>query len=132
MSASSSTEDEVYEYRLLIATAGALVLSAVGLVTAMLVLTTGDRFAFRPAAPEVASAGDNVAAQGAPPAAASDKPQGEQNRCAGSQSWPYSGKDCPFSAHAPAKRRIVVRLKSPWCTGVLRHQPFRACRPRPK
>jgi hypothetical protein len=53
------------------------------------------------------------------------------NQCSGG-SWPYSTNDCLWAADSPKRRRIVTRLKSPWCTGVLRLQPFHSCRPRPK
>ena len=154
MSATSSLEDEVYEYRLLIATAAALVCCAVGLVAATLILTTGDRFEYRPALPAVVDARDGPAGSSAPTenigtqgAAAPEKPpekvqggraphrDGEASApasCTASQGWPYSPKDCRFAEKPDKRRRIVIRLKSPWCSGVLRHQPFHACRPRPK
>lgn len=51
--------------------------------------------------------------------------------CSG-QSWPYFSSDCLWSAATRQRSHIVVRRKSPWCAGVLQHQPFRSCRPRPE
>ncbi len=149
MSASSSLEDEVYEYRLLIATAATLVCCAVLLIAATLIVTTGDRFEFRPASSHAANTGDNLvsafetlqamaarkAASLADPAQerrASSEHAATGSSCAASQGKAFCSKACPFGAESPVKRPIVVRLKSPWCSGALRHQPFHACRPRPR
>jgi len=64
----------------------------------------------------------------APKAAASPE---SRTQCVG-QTWPYFSDDCLWRADAPRQQRIVFRLKSPWCTGVLQHQPFYSCRARPK
>lgn len=54
-----------------------------------------------------------------------------RNQCAG-QTWPYFTDDCLWAVDAPKRRRVVVRLKSPWCKGELQHRPFDSCRPRPR
>lgn len=40
-----------------------------------------------------------------------------------------SRENCRPRLKAP--RRRTTRLKSPWCTGVLKHQPFHTCHVRP-
>ena len=47
-------------------------------------------------------------------------------------SWPYFTGNCLWAVDTPKRRHIVFSLRSPWCSGILRHQPFRTCRPRQK
>lgn len=114
-------QEETAEYRAMVATAGALVCCAIGLIVATLVLVTGDRFEFKPASP-----GDNLVRSFEALESMARRPAAATNPLEIMQRPPISG------AAEPPKRRIVTRLKSPWCTGVLAHQPFHSCTPRPK
>jgi hypothetical protein len=67
----------------------------------------------------------------APPRGPAQESAKETDGCS-EQVWPYFGSDCLWSAKTRKHPRIVMRLKSPWCVGVLQHQPFHSCRPRPR
>jgi len=147
-----------YEYRWTIATVAALALCAVALVAAAVLFVAGDRFEYRNAestlsrrddelvqAFEALQATDAVrrdaqsrfaknpqmSSAASPETSEGSVPPSADNQCSG-KSWPYSSDNCVWAADAPKRRRIVFRLKSPWCSGVLRHQPFHRCRTRPK
>ena len=52
--------------------------------------------------------------------------------CAG-PTWPYFDKDCLWGNGeevARHRRRIVLRLKSPWCNGLLSKEGAHVCRRR--
>ncbi|MBI5322540.1 hypothetical protein [Bradyrhizobium sp.] len=122
-----SLDQETLEYRWMTA---ALACCAVGLVTATIMLTTGNRFEFRPAPPEISRLDDELVssfnALGSMTAKrAANPPQARRSGTAGARNSVATGAESPGT---PRKRRIVVRLKSPWCTGVLRNQAFYRCR----
>ena len=116
MNASSFQQEGYDEFRWTIVAVAALAGCAVTLAAAIVVSATGDRFEYKPAASALSRYDDELVrsfeALEAAEAAKQDSPA--------------------RAADAPKRRRTVVRLKSPWCTGVLRHQPFRSCRPRPR
>lgn len=157
MSALSLQQDGYDEFRWTIATLGALTCCAITLTTVIILWATGDRFDYRPAASALSRYDDELvqafealeATEAARKRALSPSMQNPQissaaspetsqpsdvssatNRCSVG-SWPYSGENCLWAADAPKRRRIVLRLKSPWCSGVLRQQPFHRCRTRP-
>jgi hypothetical protein len=144
-------QDGAYESRLMIATAAALAFCAIGLVAVTVVVVSGDRFEYRPTS-DLMRSDDNLVSSfqaleslarkrdgsstGSPeksqaPDITSDKADpAPKSASAGNEcltlNWSHFSFDC-----LPANRRSV-RLKSPWCTGILSHQPFHSCRPRPK
>ena len=115
----SQYRDRAYEYRLMSATAASLACCAVSLAAAQKrdVSSTG--------LPETSQAPDTTSGKADPAL----KSASAGSECPG-QNWPYFSFDCLFAEHR-AKRRSL-RLKGPWCTGVLSHQPFHSCSPRPK
>lgn len=130
---------ETAEYRNLVATAAALVCCAVGLIALFLLLAASDRFEFRPA-PETVTIDDNLvrsfdALDEMTAKAATKSPVpgtvGAHKQPAGSEP-----ERKPAGVSSPdiklPKKRAATRLKSPWCTGVLAHQPFHSCKPRPR
>lgn len=124
--------DDAAEYRAMVATAVALACCAIGLVVVTLLLVTGDRFEFRPP-PEAVRLDDNLVRSFEAldvMAARTASVKTDAVRTAPGQ----DGKppDVGNVAAEPSRRRIVTRLKSPWCTGILAHQPFHSCKPRPK
>jgi hypothetical protein len=151
----SSVSQDRYEFRWTVATLAALTCCAIALA-AVTVFLAADRFDYRPTASALPQYDDELvhafdalrspAGKQAPPSnslegspvsnAASSKaieqsdPSDSAIQCS-EISWPYSSDNCVWAADTPKRRRITLRLKSPWCTGVLRHQPFRDCRPRP-
>lgn len=143
MSVSSFQQDGYDEFRWTIATVAALTCCAVLLAAAIVVTATGDRFEYRPAASELSRYDDELvrsfeALQATEAARQNLSPRGTENpQASGAAASETNAKSSPSgagdrkAAGAP-KRRVAVRLKSPWCTGVLRHQPFRSCRPRPQ
>lgn len=114
------------EFRWTIATGAALALCALGLVAATILLATGERFEYRPEVPALTQDDDGPTRLPQPP----QTPE-TADECAGG-TWPYFTSNCLWAPDVPKRRRIVQRLKSPWCSGVLRHQPFHSCRPRPR
>ena len=118
-----SYQDGAYEYRLMIATAAALACCAIGLVAVTVVVITGDRFEYRPAASDLerslARSDDNLVSA-------------FRTLETLARSRDKDGGTAGASEETQTPKRRVVRLKSPWCSGVLSHQPFRSCRPRPK
>lgn len=113
------------------ATAAAFALSAIGLVTATILLTTGSRFEFRPAPSELSRLDDElVRSFDAVESMAAKRKAGEQSRSVGSNAAGEASSHAPAAGavNAPRKRRIVMRLKSPWCSGVLGSQSFYRCR----
>ena len=157
MSASSFRQEGYDEFRWTLATVAALTCCAVALAAAIVLSATADRFEYRPTTSVLSRYDDELvqafealqAADAARQAAlrrSLESPQigsavfpeasdlsnapGVVNQCSGG-SWPYSSDNCLWAADVAKRRRIVVRLKSPWCSGVLRHQPFHRCRTRP-
>lgn len=112
--------------------AAALVCCAIGLVTATIMLTSGNRFEFRPPPSEISRLDDELvrsfdALESLGAKRAANAPRTTGSSAAG----PGSETSAPRAAETPAtprKRRIVMRLKSPWCTGPLRSQSFYRCR----
>ncbi|QWG22274.1 hypothetical protein KMZ93_20190 [Bradyrhizobium sediminis] len=144
MSASSFQQEGYDEFRWTIATVAALTCCAVLLAAAIVVTATGDRFEYRPAASELSRYDDELvrsfealqaaeaARQNLPPHS-TESPQASGAAASETNAKPDpSGTGNRKGADAPKRRRIADRLKSPWCTGVLRYQPFRSCRPRPR
>ncbi|MBR0973001.1 MULTISPECIES: hypothetical protein [Bradyrhizobium] len=124
--------DDTDDYRAMIATAVALACCAIGLVVVTLLLVTGDRFEFRPP-PETATLDDNLVRS----FEALDGMAARMARVKTGDAWTTPGQDSKPAgignlAVEPTRRHIVTRLKSPWCTGILAHQPFHTCRPRPQ
>jgi hypothetical protein len=113
------------------ATAAALFFCAVGLVATTIVLTTGNRFEFRPPSSETSRLDDELVRsfdvlQSMATKRAAIPPQTRGSGVAASAnevSAPAAEKP-----GTPRKRRIVMRLKSPWCTGPLGRQSFYRCR----
>jgi hypothetical protein len=143
MNASSLQQEGYDEFRWTIATVAALTCCAVLLVAAVVVTATGDRFEYRPAASELSRHDDELvrsfeALQAAEAARNLPSRSTESPQASGASSPETNAKPDPSgagnrkAADAPKRRRIAGRLKSPWCTGVLRYQPFRSCRPRPR
>lgn len=144
MSASSIQQESYDEFRWIIATVAALTCCAVTLAAAIVVTATDERFEYRPAASALSRYDDELvrsfeALQAAEAAKQILLPRpAESPQISSATSPETSQKSTPSgavirkAADPPKRRRIVVRLKSPWCTGVLRHQPFRSCRPRPR
>ncbi len=56
----SRYEDQAYEYRLTIATAGTLALCALGLVAVTILFAAGDRFEYRPSVSNITQPDDNL------------------------------------------------------------------------
>lgn len=110
------------EYRWMAAT---LACCAVGLVSATVLITTGDRFEFRPP-PRPPLEDKFVETPDASDSAVTAK------RATGGTSTSKRSAAEPSSqtrGQAPPKRRrIVMRLKSPWCSGGLASQSFYRCR----
>lgn len=124
-----SRDQETLEYRGMAATAAALACCAIGLMAATIMLTTGDRFEFRPPPSETSRLDDELVrsfdaleSMATKRAAA---PQTTGSGAGGAGNETSIGAESP---KAPRKRRIVMRLKSPWCTGALRSQSFYRCR----
>jgi len=131
-----------YEYRWTIAAVVALACCIAALLMAVILSSTGEHFEFNSGMPPPEQSGegltssatveDNQMSGAASPEVGKDLvPADSGNRCSES-SWPYFTVDCLWAADTPRRRRIVFRLKSPWCSGELRHQPFYICRARPK
>ena len=131
-----------YEYRWTIAAVVALACCIAALLMAVILSSTGEHFEFSSVMPPSAHSGEGLTSS----TSVEDNPMSGAasaevdkdlasvdpgNRCSGS-SWPYFTIDCLWAADTPRRRRIVFRLKSPWCSGELRHQPFYSCRSRPK
>lgn len=119
------------EYRWMAATAAALGMSAIGIVAATIMLTTGNRFEFRPPPSEISRLDDELvrsfdALQSMAAKRAANAPQttGSDPAAPGREAS-TSATEKPGTSR---KRRIVMRLKSPWCTGPLRGQSFYRCR----
>ena len=155
MGASSVRQDGQYEFRWTIATLAALTCCAVGLAAVIVLSATSENFDYRPAASALSRYDDELVqafealqtAEAArlnslsrtvenPQAAGASTemsegaaPSGVGNQCS-LGSWPYSSDNCRWAANAPKRPRIVLRLKSPWCSGALRHQRFYSCRSR--
>ena len=153
----SRYEDQAYEYRLTIATAGTLALCALGLVAVTILFAAGDRFEYRPSVSNITQPDDNLVRSfeslesatrrreagisgsrenNTTPAALSPQDgtapdSTTHHHSCSAQNWPYFSDDCLFAAEQPRRRPVVVRLKSPWCAGALRHQLFHRCRTRP-
>lgn len=116
MNAASLHQEGYDEFRWTLATMAALTCCAVTLAAAIVVSATGDRFEYRPVASALSRYDDELV-----------------RSFEALQAAEAAKRDSPArAADAPKRRRTVVRLKSPWCTGPLRHQPFRSCRPRPR
>lgn len=125
-----SRDPETLEYRWMMAAGAALVVCAVGLAVATIMLSTGDRFEFRPPPSEISRLDDELvrsfdALESMAAKRAADAPRTTAPITAGARKETRAGAE---AAGTPRKRRIVVRLKSPWCTGVLRKQSFYRCR----
>ncbi len=126
------SRDDTADYRGMVATAAALVCGAIGLVFLTLLLVTGDRLEFRPP-PEAVKFDDNLVQSFEALDRMSARTAGvtaDGPRTTPSQD--AKPADLGIVAVEPSRRRMVTRLKSPWCTGVLAHQPFHSCKPRPK
>ena len=126
----SSLHQATLEYRWMEAAAAALACCAIGLVAATIMLTTGDRFEFRPPPSETARLDDELvrsfdALQSMEAKRSANAPRTAGSAAAGARNETRTGVESPG---APRKRRIVVHLKSPWCTGALRSQVFYRCR----
>ena len=129
---SRQLSDDTADYRAMVATAVALACCAIGLVVVTLLLVTGDRFEFRPP-PEAIRFDDNLVQSFEALDRMSARTAGVTTD--GARTAPTQDAkpaDVGNVAVEPSRRRIVTRLKSPWCTGVLAHQPFHSCKPRPK
>lgn len=125
-----SRDQETLEYRGMAALAAALACCAIGLVAATIMLTTGDRFEFRPPPSETTRIDDELvrsfdALESMATKRAANAPQTTGSGAAGAGNETSTGAESP---KAPRKRRIVMRLKSPWCTGALRSQSVYRCR----
>jgi hypothetical protein len=112
------------------AAAAALACCAIGLVAATIMLTTGDRFEFRPPPSEASRLDDELvrsfdALETMATKRAVNAPETTGSGGGGAGNETSTGAESP---KAPRKRRIVMRLKSPWCTGALRSQSFYRCR----
>jgi hypothetical protein len=123
-------EQETFEYRWMAAAAAAFACCAIGLVATTIMLTTGDRYEFRPPPSEIARLDDELvrsfdALESMAAKRAASVPQTTGFSASGARSESSTGAESP---KASRKRRMVVRLKSPWCTGALRNQPFHRCR----
>ncbi len=136
---SQQVREERAEYRAMVATAAALVCCAVGLIALSLLLAVGDRVEFRPT-PETVTIDDNLVRSfdvlkdmSAKAAAKNTVPAtvGAHKQPVGSEPEGKPGDLSSPNIERP-KRRIATRLKSPWCTGTLAHQPFHSCKPRPR
>lgn len=115
------------EYRWMAAT---LVCCAVGLASAAVLITTGDRFDLRPT-PESRLEEKFVEAPDGRGSVATVQHPPDGTTGAKSDSLAPSSQAKPPAPNAPPKRRrIVMRLKSPWCTGGLSSQSFYRCRTR--
>jgi hypothetical protein len=147
-----------YEFRWTIATVAALALCAVALVAAAILSVAGDRFEYRNAELTLSRHDDElvqafealqtaeavrrdaqprfaknpqISSAASPETGEGSVPPSVDSQCS-ARSWPYSSDNCVWATDAPKRRRIVFRLKTPWCSGTLRHQPFYRCRTRPK
>jgi hypothetical protein len=158
MGASSVQQESRDEFRWTIAALAALTCCAMMLAATLVLMTGNERFDYRPPA-AISSYDDQLvrdfealhatdAAKRDAMSASTKIPQTSRatspepghdfiasstgaNQCP-TDSWPYSRDKCRWAADANKRQRIVVRLKSPWCSGALRHQLFYNCRPRPK
>lgn len=119
-------QDEQEEYRWMAATAAALAVCAIGIVTATIMLTTGDRFEFRPPPSEISRLDDELVRSFDALQSATVRRAANASQAAGS-----TGNDASTTtaerAATPRKRR-VVRLKSPWCAKPFGSQSFYRCR----
>jgi hypothetical protein len=139
-------------HRLQSATAGALVCGAAVLAIGLVGLATGrmlpQRATVEPAAKVISrdfadlgpAGASSAAGLRAPTAAASSEPvdvasaspSREARRCAGA-TWPYFDQDCLWGNGEEAARhrkRVALRLKSPWCNGLRSKEGTHWCRPR--
>jgi hypothetical protein len=151
----SSVSQDRYEFRWTVATLAALTCCAITLAS-VTVFLAADRFDYKPMASTLPQYDDELvqafealrspekqallsnSLDGSPVSnAASSKtierfgPSDSTIQCP-DIGWPYSSDNCVWVADAPKRRRTTLLFKSPWCSGVLRHQPFRDCRPRPR
>jgi len=122
------SRDDTADYRAMVATAVASICCAIGLVFLTLLLVAGDRFEFRPP-PEAVRFDDNLVQSFEALDRMSARTAGVTADGPRKDAKPA---DLGIVAVEPSRRRMVTRLKSPWCTGVLAHQPFHSCKPRPK
>ena len=126
------SRDDTADYRAMVATAVASICCAIGLVVLTLLLIAGDRFEFRPP-PEAVRFDDNLVQSFEALDRMSARTAGAT--ADGALTTPRQDAkpaDLGIVPVEPSRRRTVTRLKSPWCTGVLAHQPFHSCKPRPK
>ena len=128
----SRYEDQAYEYRLTIATAGTLALCALGLVAVTILFAAGDRFEYRPSVSNITQPDDNLVrsfeslesatrrreagisgsrennttpAASSPQDGAAPDSTTHHHSCS-AQNWPYSAMMpfCGRAAEAPASR----------------------------
>jgi len=119
------------EYRWTVAAGMALACCTIGLAAATVLLATRERFEYRPDASALTQYGNDPARHLEAPKPDALPGSSSSDQCAGG-TWPYFTDNCLWAADIPKRRRIELRLKSPWCSGVLSHQPFYSCRLRPK
>lgn len=116
--------DRVSEYRWMAAT---VVCCAVGLATAAVLITTGDRYDLRPATQAQPLDDKFVGTFGSlDPTSTGRQPKDTVGSTSGSAEPASDGSHKTTAPHK--RRRIVMRLKSPWCTGGVTSQSFYRCR----
>ena len=128
---SVNRDQPTLEYRWMAATAAALGMCAIGIVAATIMLTTGDRFEFRPPPSEISRLDDELVRSFDALQSMAARRAANASRTTGSGAAATENEASASAAEKPGtprKRRIVMRLKSPWCTGPLSSQTFYRCR----
>lgn len=114
------------EYRWMAATAAALAVCAIGIVTATIMLTTGDRFEFRPPPSEISRLDDELVRSFDALQSMAARRAANTTHTTGSTGNEAAATTAEKAA-TPRKRR-VARLKSPWCAKPFASQSFYRCR----